>query len=139
MFKSLQNPLSLSARLLLAALFLPAGISKLTAFAGTVAYVSSAGLPLPQVAAALALAVEIIGGVALVLGARTRLAAMALAFFTLVASYFFHNFWAVPQDQQFMQQLLFYKNIAVAGGLLSIAAWGAGAWSLDSKREAAAS
>ncbi|RJG08208.1 DoxX family protein [Massilia cavernae] len=139
MFKSLQNPLSLSARLLLAALFIPAGISKLTAFAGTVSYISSAGLPLPHVAAALALAVEIIGGVALVLGARTRLAAMALAFFTLVASYFFHNYWAVPQDQQFVQQLLFFKNIAVAGGLLGIAAWGAGAWSLDSKREAVAS
>ncbi|MGZ8287689.1 MAG: DoxX family protein [Telluria sp.] len=139
MFKSLQNPLSMSARLALAALFIPAGISKLTAFAGTVAYISSAGLPLPHVAAALALAVEIVGGVALLLGARTRLAAMALAFFTLVASYLFHNYWAVPQDQQFVQQLLFFKNIAVAGGLLSIAAWGAGAWSLDSKREAVAS
>jgi putative oxidoreductase len=139
MFKSLQNPLSLSGRLLLAALFIPAGISKLTGFAGTVAYVSSAGLPLPHVAAGLALALEIIGGVALLLGARTRLTAMALALFTVVASYFFHNYWAVPQDQQFVQQLLFMKNIAVAGGLLSIAAWGAGAWSLDSKREAAAS
>jgi putative oxidoreductase len=73
-----------------------------------------------------------------VLGARTRLAAVVLALFTLAASYFFHNYWAVPQDQQFVQQLLFFKNIAVAGGLLSLAAWGAGAWSLDSKLEAAA-
>lgn len=139
MFKSLQNPLSLSARLLLATLFLPAGIGKLTGFAGTVAYITSAGLPLPQVAAVLALVVEIVGGVALVLGARTRLAAVVLALFTLAASWFFHNYWAVPQDQQFVQQLLFFKNIAVAGGLLSLAAWGAGEWSLDSKREAAAS
>jgi putative oxidoreductase len=135
MFKSLQNPLSLSARVLLAALFLPAGIGKLTGFAGTVAYISSVGLPLPQAAAGMALAVEIIGGVALLLGAGTRLAAIVLALFTLSASYFFHNYWAVPQDQQLVQQLLFFKNIAVAGGLLSLAAFGAGAWSLDARRE----
>lgn len=139
MFKSLQAPLSLSARLLIATLFIPAGIGKLTGFAGTVAYITSAGLPLPQAAAVLALVVEIVGGAALVLGARTRLAAVVLALFTLAASCFFHNFWAVPQDQQYVQQLLFFKNIAVAGGLLSLAAWGAGAWSLDAKREAEAS
>jgi putative oxidoreductase len=64
---------------------------------------------------------------------------MVLALFTIVASYFFHNYWAVPQDQQFVQQLLFFKNVAVAGGLLSVAAWGAGAWSVDSARQAATS
>lgn len=134
MLKSLQNPLSLTARLLLASLFLPAGISKLTGFAGTVGYITSAGLPLPQAAAAFALGLEIIGGLALLLGARTRLAALALGLFTLVASFFFHNYWAVPADQQFVQQLLFFKNIAVVGGLLSVAAWGAGAWSVDALR-----
>jgi putative oxidoreductase len=134
MFDKLQNPLALAGRLLLAVLFLPAGIGKLTGFAGTVGYISSVGLPMPQVAAALALAVEIVGGVALIAGYGTRLAAIVLAAFTLVASFFFHNYWAVPADQQLVPQLLFFKNIAVVGGLLTLAAWGAGAWSMDARR-----
>lgn len=133
MFNQLQNPLSLLGRILLAALFLPAGIGKLTGFSGTVGYISSAGLPFPELGAALALSVEIAGGVALIIGFGTRPAALALAVFTLVASLFFHNYWAVPVDQQFMQQLLFFKNIAVVGGLLTLAAWGAGAWSVDAR------
>lgn len=133
MFNQLQNPLSLLGRILLAALFLPTGIGKLTGFSGTVGYISSAGLPFPELGAALALSVEIAGGVALIIGFGTRPAALALAVFTLVASLFFHNYWAVPVDQQFMQQLLFFKNIAVVGGLLTLAAWGAGAWSVDAR------
>jgi putative oxidoreductase len=136
MIKSLQNPLSLAGRLLFALLFLPAGISKLTGFSGTVGYITSVGLPAPTLAAVFALSLEIIGGLALVLGAGTRLAAVALALFTLVASFFFHSYWAVPEAQQFVQQLMFFKNIAVVGGLLSVAAWGAGAWSVDALRKA---
>jgi putative oxidoreductase len=135
MIKSLQNPLSLAGRLLFALLFLPAGISKLTGFAGTVGYITSVGLPAPALAAGFALSLELIGGLALVLGAGTRVAALALALFTLVASFFFHNYWAVPEAQQMVQQLMFFKNIAVVGGLLSVAAWGAGAWSVDALRK----
>jgi putative oxidoreductase len=133
----LQNPLNLAARLLMAALFLPAGIAKLTGFAGTVGYISSVGLPLPQVAAAMAVLIEIGGGIALVAGYGTRVAAIVLAGFTVVASVLFHNFWAMPLEQQMIQQLLFYKNIAVTGGLLALAAWGAGAWSLDGRVKSA--
>ncbi len=136
MFNKLQNPLSLAGRLLLAALFLPAGIGKITGFAGTVGYISSAGLPLPTVAAAVAILVEVGGGLALVAGFGTRLAAFVLALFTLVASFFFHAYWGVPAEQAFVQQLLFFKNIAVVGGLFVLAAHGAGAWSLDAKRQA---
>ena len=134
MFASLQNPLAFVGRLLLAALFLPAGISKLTGFAGTVGYISSVGMPLPAVAAALALTVEILGGLALVFGFGTRIAALVLAFFTLVASFYFHAYWAVPADQQMVMQLLFFKNVAVVGGLLVLAAFGAGGWSVDGQR-----
>ena len=134
MFDKLQNPLALAGRLLLALLFLPAGIGKLTGFAGTVGYISSVGLPMPQMAAALALVVEIVGGAALIAGYGTRFAAVVLAVFTLVASYFFHNYWTLPADQQMIPQLLFFKNIAVIGGLLTLAAWGAGAWSVDARR-----
>lgn len=134
MNKTSLNALDLASRLLLVALFLPAGIGKLTGFAGTVGYISSVGLPLPSVAAALAAVVEIGGALALLLGFGTRIAALALAGFTLVASFFFHAYWAVPADQAFMQQLLFFKNIAVTGGLLAFAAHGAGAWSVDARK-----
>ena len=134
MFASLQNPFALASRFLLAALFLPAGIGKITGFAGTVGYITSVGLPLPTVAAAVAAAVEVLGGLALIFGLGTRLAALALAVFTLVASFFFHAYWSVPAEQQMVQQLMFYKNVAVSGGLLALAAFGAGAWSLDARR-----
>lgn len=134
MFQSAQAPLSLAARVLMAALFLPAGLSKLTGFAGTVGYISSVGLPLPTLGAALALTVEIVGGIALLLGWGTRWAALVLALFTLAASVFFHNFWGVPADKAFVQQLLFFKNIAVVGGLLALVAHGAGGWSVDARR-----
>ena len=128
------NALNLAGRVLLAALFLPAGIGKLTGFAGTVGYISSVGLPLPAVGAALALVVEIVGSLALLAGFGTRIAALVLAAFTLVASFFFHAYWAAPADQAFVVQLLFFKNVAVVGGLLALAANGAGGWSLDARR-----
>ncbi len=135
MSKTLQNSLALASRLLFVAFFLPAGIGKLTGFSGTVGYISSAGLPLATLGAALALTVEILGSLALLAGFGTRLVALILAAFTLVASFFFHAYWAVPADQVFVTQLLFFKNIAVVGGLLALAANGAGAWSLDARRE----
>ena len=134
MLDSLKNPLSLLGRLLMAWMFLPAGIGKITGFAGTVAYSASVGLPMPQVGSAVALVVEIVGGLALILGFGTRWAALALALFTLVASFFFHNYWALPVDKQMIPSLLFMKNMAIVGGLLTLAAWGAGAWSLDARR-----
>jgi putative oxidoreductase len=135
MSKTLQNALTLLSRLLFVALFLPAGISKLTGFAGTVGYISSVGLPLATLGAALALTVEIVGSLALLLGFGTRIAALVLAAFTLVASYFFHAYWSVPAEQAFVTQLLFFKNIAVVGGLLALAVNGAGSWSLDARKE----
>jgi putative oxidoreductase len=132
----MNNLLTLIGRLLLAALFLPAGLSKITGFDGTVGYIGSVGLPVPALAAVVAIVVEVLGGAALIVGYQTRLAAAALALFTLVASVFFHAFWAVAPEQAFVQQLMFFKNIAVVGGLLVLAAAGAGALSLDAKQHA---
>jgi len=136
MFNKLQNPLSFAGRLLLASLFLPAGIGKITGFAGTVGFIASVGLPFPALAALLALTLEIVGSIALIIGVGARPAAIALALFTLVASFFFHPYWAVPADQQFVTQLLFFKNIGVVGGLLMLAASGAGAWRVDVRQSA---
>lgn len=134
MSKSIQSSLALAARLLFVALFLPAGIGKLTGFSGTVGYIASVGLPLATLGAVLALVVEIVGSLALLAGFGTRIAALVLAAFTLVASFFFHAYWSVPADQAFVTQLLFWKNIAVVGGLLALAANGAGAFSLDARK-----
>ena len=136
MFASLQNPLTLVGRILLAVLFLPAGLSKISGFEGTVGYIASKGLPMPSVGAVIAILIEVIGGLALIAGFGTRWAALALAAFTLVATFVFHNFWGMPPEQVMMQQLMFFKNIAVVGGLLVLAAHGAGAWSVDGKRGA---
>lgn len=133
MSKSLQNSLLLASRLLFVVFFLPAGIGKLTGFSGTVGYIASAGLPLPSLGAILALSVEILGSLALLAGLQTRFAALILAVFTLAASVFFHAYWAVSAEQAFVTQLLFFKNIGVVGGLLALAANGAGAWSLDAR------
>lgn len=91
-------------------------------------------MPMPTVAVAVGLLIELLGGLALLFGFGTRIAALALAVFTLAASFFFHAYWALPADQQMMQQLLFFKNVAVTGGLLAFAAFGAGAWSVDGAR-----
>ncbi len=134
---SIQNALALVGRLLLALLFLPAGLMKIGGFAGTVGYIGSVGLPLPTLGAILAIVVEVGGGLALLAGFGTRFAAVALAVFTLVATVVFHAYWAVPAEQAMMQQLMFFKNVAVVGGLLVLAAHGAGALSVDGKRGAA--
>jgi putative oxidoreductase len=133
---STQNTLALVGRTLLALMFVIAGYTKIGGFAGTVGYVASKGLPLPQVVAVLTIALELGGGLALLAGVYARWAALALALFTLAASLLFHAFWAVPPDQQMTQYLMFMKNVAISGGLLAITAFGPGAWSWDERRRA---
>ena len=134
MFTSLQNPLALIGRALLALLFIPAGFSKLTGFAGTVGYIASKGVPMPEVAAAAGVGVELGLGLLVLVGFQTRWAALGMALFTLVISFIFHNFWGVPAEQVMAQSQQFFKNMAIVGGLLTVAAWGAGAWSVDGAR-----
>lgn len=136
MFATLKNPLNLLGRLLLVLLFLPAGIHKLTDFAGTVASIGSKGLPLPELGAVIAIVIEVGGSLALIAGFKTRLVAMAMAVFTLAATLMYHNFWAVDAAHAMAQQSNFFKNLAIMGGFLILAAQGAGGWSLDARREA---
>ena len=128
----------LVARILLALMFVLSGISKLTGLEGTAGYIASVGLPAAQVLAAGAGVLEVVAGALLIVGWQARWAALALAVFTVLATVLFHNYWAMPKDQQFMQQLMFMKNLAVTGGLLFVFAFGAGTLSLDARRGASA-
>jgi putative oxidoreductase len=124
----------LVARILLALMFVMSGVSKLTGLEGTAGYIASVGLPMAQVLAVGAGVLEVVAGVMLIVGWQARWAALALAAFTVLASLLFHNFWAMPKDEQFMQQLMFTKNLAITGGLLFVFAFGPGLLSLDARR-----
>ncbi len=130
---STQDVIALVGRILAAYLFIPAGFGKIMGFAGTVGYISSVGLPLPEVGAIIAIIVELGFGIALLLGFKTRITAIVLAVFTVATALFFHKYWSAPDAMKMMQQINFNKNIAIAGGLLAFAAFGAGRISLDKK------
>jgi putative oxidoreductase len=121
---ALSDAAKLVGRILLALMFVLGGWSKISGYAGTQTYMASAGVPgllLPLV-----IIVELIGGLMIVIGFKTRLVALALFGFTIAASVLFHMNWAAP-----MQQLLFMKNLGIAGGFLLLVAAGAGAYSVD--------
>ena len=126
--------MALVARILLALMFVLGGISKIGGFAGTVGFIASKGLPAASIVAVLTIILELGGGLALIAGLYTRWVGLALGLFTLLASVIFHNFWAMPEADQMANQLFFMKNMGVAGGMFMLAAFGAGAISLDAKR-----
>lgn len=120
---------ALAGRLLIAPIFLLSGVGKITASATYLAYIGSTGIPYPVVALWLAILLEVVGGLALIVGYGTRLVGGTLAVFCLTTAAVFHNDLA---DQN--QFLHFWKNLAMAGGLLQLAAFGAGPMSLDNRR-----
>jgi putative oxidoreductase len=123
---NVQPAVAAAARVLLAALFLVSGIQKLFVPAMIQGYIASAGLPFPSLVYAITLVIELGAGALLLVGFRTRLTAGVLAAFTVAAALIFHR--ALGDPNQFVH---FLKNLAIAGGLLHIAAIGAGAFSLD--------
>lgn len=131
---AVQDTLSLVGRALLALLFIPAGFSKVTGFAGVVGYIASKGVPMPEVCAAVAIAAELGLGLLLLVGWQARWAALGLALFVFAITPIFHAFWAVPPEQVMLQQQAFFKNLAAAGGLLMAAAFGPGRFSVDGRR-----
>lgn len=130
-------PVVVVARVLLALLFVLAGLNKFAGLEGTAGYIASKGLPMPAVLAFGTALLEVVAGLALAVGFFARPAALALALFTLLATVLFHNFWAMPADQAYVQQLMFMKNLAVVGGLLLVFSFGAGPASVDARRSAA--
>ena len=130
------KPLALVARILLAAIFISAGFSKLMGFDGVTSYIASKSLPVPMVLAGLTIILEIVGGLAIVIGYKARIAGLLLGLFTLLAALIFHNFWAFPPEQVYLQNIMFMKNLSMAGGLFLLTVFGAGGYSIDALCEA---
>lgn len=123
---TLQTLAAPAGRVLLAALFLVAGLGKITAYEGTAAYMASQGVP--GAALPLVIGLEVLGALAIIIGWQTRLVAFLLAGFSAVSALLFHANFSDP-----IQQIMFLKNFAIAGGFLLLVAHGAGAWSLDAR------
>ena len=122
-----QGPIALTGRILLAAMFVLSGFTKISAYSGTQQYMEAFGVPgalLPLV-----ILLELVGGLMIAAGFFTRITALALAGFTLISGIIFHaNFG----DQ--MQMIMFLKNLSIAGGFLMLVAFGPGALSIDARR-----
>lgn len=124
--------LPLIGRLLMATIFVFSGLGKIAAPAATIGYIGAMGLPFPTLGLIGAIAIEVGGGLLLIAGLQTRATALVLAAFSLVTGLIFHH--AIGDQNQLIHLL---KNIAMAGGLLQIAAYGAGSFSLDARQRGA--
>ena len=121
----------LAGRIMLALIFLISGFAKIGNFAGTAGFMASKGIPFAEIALALAIIIEIGGGVMLVVGWKARWAALALFLFLIPATLIFHNFWVVEAAQFQNQMNHFLKNVCILGGMLYIMAYGSGPLSID--------
>ena len=124
--------LPLLGRILLGLPFLMSGLGKLAAYGATVGYIASVGLPAPPLAFITSVVIEVGGSLLLLLGFRARFASVVLGVFSIATAVFFHHNFA---DQN--QMIHFLKDVMITGGLLQIAYFGAGAFSLDNRIEKA--
>ncbi len=123
----MKNLIELSGRILLSVMFVLSGFSKIGGYAGTQAYMESQGVP--GILLPLVILLEIVAPILLIIGWQTRIAALGLAGFSLLTALLFHMHFS---DQ--IQMIMFMKNITIAGGLILLAAHGAGGLSLDYRR-----
>jgi len=123
----------LAARLLLVAVFVVFGWSKLTGYSGTVGYMAQSGVPLPSVAAIVAIVVEMPVALAVAFGAWTRPLALLLALYALATAFIGHPFWTMEGADRYANAINFYKNIGLIGGFLLLYATGAGKYSVDAR------
>lgn len=124
----------LVGRILIALLFILAGVGKISGFEGTAGYIASKGLPFPELLTAGTIAVEIGGGLLLAIGWKARCAALSLFVFTALTAFIFHNFWSLPPAQAQEQMIHFMKNLSIMGGLLFVVTHGSGRLSLEKQR-----
>ena len=127
------NMVALVGRVLLALIFVVAGYNKIGGFEGTAGYIASKGLPMPQVLAALTIALELVGGVMIIAGFKARWAAIAFFLWLIPTTFIFHKFWGIDAGQVQNQMNHFLKNVSIMGGMLLLFAYGPGAYSVDKR------
>jgi putative oxidoreductase len=124
----------LFARILLSVVFILGGIGKIFAFSLEEGFLAAKHFPLPAVALGIALIIELVGGLAILAGMRTKFTAWIVFLYMIPTTFLFHNFWAMQGADRLDAMIHFEKNLAIMGGLLLLAAFGAGAYSVDSAR-----
>ncbi|MEK7888928.1 DoxX family protein [Burkholderia contaminans] len=128
---SQRDVLLLLARILLVILFIMFGWKKIADFPGTIAFMGSEGAPAPIISAAISVVMELFVGVAILVGFQTRALALLLALYTIGTGIIGHHYWTMTGGEQINNMIHFYKNIAIAGGLLALCAAGPGRFSID--------
>lgn len=120
-------------RIFLSAIFLLSGVSKITDIEGTKGYMASRNMPEAYIGILLigAIAFELAGGAAVLIGFQTRLGAALLILFLIPTTLIFHNWWTFPPEEQQLQMIMFLKNLAIFGGLWLLVAFGPGTMSFD--------
>ena len=124
---------ALLGRILMSAIFITSGFGKLVGFAATAHMIGSKGVPLPGVAAVIAVLIELGGGLAILFGCKTRWAALAFVVFLIVITPIFHDFWTMEGAARQANQINFMKNLTILGGVVLLYAFGPGRYSIDSR------
>ncbi|WP_319000860.1 DoxX family protein [Burkholderia sp. AU30280] len=130
-FDKQQDNVLLIARVLMMVLFVMFGWQKLIGFSGTVAYMGSTGVAVPTLAAVIAVVMEFVAGLLIVAGFYTRPVALLLALYTLGTAFIGHPYWTMTGADQYANQINFYKNVSIVGGLLVLIVSGPGRFSID--------
>jgi len=128
-----QNAVALAGRILVALLFVISGYGKIGGFDGISGYIASKGLPMPQVLAALTIALELGGGILLIAGYKVRWVAAAFFLWLIPTTFIFHQFWGIDAAQVQNQMNNFLKNVSIMGAMLLLIAFGPGAYSVDKR------
>ena len=128
---NLQHSAALVGRALLATIFVISGWGKITGFAGTAGYIASKGMPMPELMAAGAIAVEFFGGLALLAGFKARWAAAVIFLFMIPTTLIFHGPAGLPPQEAQGQMIHLLKNLSIMGGMLMVFAFGPGKFSID--------
>jgi len=134
MANSSAGAVPLLGRILVSAVFILGGVGKIMGFSMEEGMAAAKHLPMPAVALAIALVIELVGGLAILVGLFTRFTAWILFLYLIPVTFLFHNFWALEGMDRIDNMIHFEKNLAIMGGLLFLATFGAGALSIDSSR-----
>ena len=129
----IRDEVILVSRILLVLLFLIFGWDKLTDYSGTVAYMSQNGVPLPAIAALVAIVVEFVVSIAVIVGVWTRPLALLLALYTLATAFIGHPYWTMSGADAYDNMINFYKNVSIMGGFVLLYVTGAGKHSIDGR------